>query len=147
MSSPSLAWIRSAIGLLFAGGGAALAADPALEQGLAQPGLTIAAVQAAGPAAWSNAAATDGRLQAALSRSSFSLIELPQEGPPGSRAKRPRRALSFRSETPQRMLRTIGVEASDCYTRLRVPTRVTRDETTGDRDVRFAAHVGFACKF
>jgi hypothetical protein len=48
---------------------------------------------------------------------------------------------------PQRMLRSMGVEASDCFARFRVPTRVTYDEVTRERHVSIGAHVGFACRF
>lgn len=75
------------------------------------------------------------------------IVELPPEGLPGTAgAQRVRHALSVRSEAPQRMLRSLGVDASDCSTRLRVPTKL-RQGSGGGIDVAVRAHVGLACRF
>ena len=37
---------------------------------------------------------------------------------------RPHHALSIPSETPRRLLRSIGVDATECATRVRLPTRL-----------------------
>jgi len=74
-----------------------------------------------------------------------SVVELPAEGPPGVRS-RPRHALSINSETPQKMLRSIGIEATDCATRFRMPTKVQRD-AYGGSSVNVQAQLGLACRF
>ncbi|WP_430421253.1 hypothetical protein [Methylibium petroleiphilum] len=76
----------------------------------------------------------------------FSIVELPRYDVPGAgRPRRAHHALSMSSETPQRMLRSIGVEATDCATRLRLPTRLRQDRDGSSVEMR--AHLGLACRF
>ncbi len=76
----------------------------------------------------------------------MSIVALPPEGLPGTRgAQRVRHALSVRSETPQRMLRAVGVDATDCSARFRMPTRLNQGSGGVDVDVR--AQIGLACRF
>ncbi len=149
MKRPVSSSIRLGLAAFACGMGVqAWAVDPAVQGAATESGLTMAAVSSAGPAWWGRVAAgRDAPSAAGAPAGRFGIVELPPEGPYAGRGSRPRRALMVRSEAPQRMLRSVGVEASDCYTRFRVPTRVTRNELTGDRDVSIGAHVGFACRF
>jgi hypothetical protein len=148
MKSPAPSLVRLCLAVDACGVAAqAWAVDAAVQGAATEGGLSIAAVSSAGPAWWGHVASREGRAAFGVPAARVSIVELPQEGPYAGRGSRPRRALMVRSEMPQRMLRSMGVEANDCYTRFRVPTRVTRNELTGDRDVSIGAHVGFACRF
>jgi hypothetical protein len=73
------------------------------------------------------------------------VVELPRAGVQLGAPTRPHHALSFASETPRRMLRTIGLDATDCATRVRMPTRFrsTREGLQAD----LQAQVLLACRF
>ena len=73
------------------------------------------------------------------------VIELPPEGPPGIGWRRPHHALSMSSETPKAMLRSIGVPASNCSTRVRVPSSL--HQTSDGITYEGRAEVGLACRF
>jgi hypothetical protein len=76
----------------------------------------------------------------------LSIVELPRHDLPGAgRPRRAHHALSVSSETPQRMLRSIGVEATDCATRFRLPTKLRQDRDGSSVEMR--AHLGLACRF
>ncbi|WP_421885075.1 hypothetical protein [Methylibium sp.] len=76
----------------------------------------------------------------------LSIVELPRADVPGAgRPRRAHHALSMSSETPQRMLRSIGVEATDCATRFRLPTKLRQDRDGSSVEMR--AHLGLACRF
>lgn len=62
---------------------------------------------------------------------------------PGPR--RPHHALSFASESPRRLLRSIGLEATDCATRLRLPTRLKQRGGGVQADVQ--GQLLLACRF
>lgn len=86
----------------------------------------------------------------AANRSAFDsmairVIELPGSGGPGSVPGRRHHALSIRTETPQRMLRMMGVEASDCAAHMRMPSRLK--QTRDGVQASIEAQVGFACAF
>lgn len=126
--------------------GAALA-EPESAAPVAEP--TPAAMSWSTPrpqSQWAARAAEDLRpVPAAMSSSHFSVVELPSQTIPGTRAPRPQHALSIRSESPQRMLRSIGIEASECATRLRMPSKLKQDG--GGLSLSVQAHVGLACRF
>ena len=73
------------------------------------------------------------------------VIELPDEGPPGTGQRRPHHALSISSETPKSMLRSIGVPASDCATRVRVPSSL--HQTSNGVNLEVQAQLGLTCHF
>ncbi|WP_295645241.1 hypothetical protein [uncultured Methylibium sp.] len=94
---------------------------------------------------WSVRAAEELRPQKAAVASSFSIVELPSQTIPGTRAPRPQHALSIQSQAPQRMLRSMGIEATDCATRLRMPSKLK--QSGGSINLSVQAHVGLACRF
>lgn len=73
------------------------------------------------------------------------VIELPDEGPPGTGQRRPHHALSISSEAPKSMLRSIGVPASDCATRVRVPSSL--HQTSSGTNLEVQAQLGLTCHF
>jgi hypothetical protein len=86
----------------------------------------------------------------AANRSAFDsmairVIELPGSGGPGSVPGRRHHALSIRTETPQRMLRMMGVEASDCAAHMRMPSRIK--QTRDGVEASIEAQLGFSCAF
>lgn len=75
-----------------------------------------------------------------------SVVELPLDGPPGLAGQRRHHALSIRSEAPERMLRSLGIEASECAMRLRAPSKLKQDPG-GNATLNIQAQVGLACRF
>jgi hypothetical protein len=73
------------------------------------------------------------------------VIELPLEGPPGDARRRRHHALIISSEAPKSMLRSIGVHASDCATRVRMPSSL--HQTAGGADLEVQAQIGLSCRF
>lgn len=94
---------------------------------------------------WTVRAAEELRPQKAAAASGFSIVELPSQTIPGTRAPRPQHALSIQSQAPQRMLRSMGIEATDCATRLRMPSKLK--QSGGGINLSVQAHVGLACRF
>lgn len=111
------------------------------------PVATSAAWRAPLPmASWATREAAEWRSRPAASVSRLTVVELPPEGMPGTRgAQRVHHALSIGSAAPQRMLRSIGVEASDCAARFRLPTKLRQENGNTSIDVR--AQIGLACRF
>ncbi|WP_428423255.1 hypothetical protein [Methylibium sp.] len=96
--------------------------------------------------AWTSRAAAEVQSASRETASNVTIIELPREVMPGTAGpQRAHHALSVRSEAPQRMLRSIGIEASDCATRFRLPTKLRQDTDGTSIDVR--AQIGLACRF
>lgn len=77
---------------------------------------------------------------------SIRVVELPDErggiGPP---PKRSHHALSINAEQPKRWLRGLGLDATDCAARFRMPSKLKRDREGTSVDI--AAQLGMACKF
>jgi hypothetical protein len=73
------------------------------------------------------------------------VIELPGSNGPGALPTRRHHALSIRTETPQRMLRMMGVEASDCAAHMRMPSRIK--QTREGVQASIEAQLGFSCAF
>ena len=93
-------------------------------------------------------AASDPRPTDRTATASITIIELPRSGPPNNGtpgSQRAHHALSIDSERPARMLRSLGLDASHCATRLRMPSKLRRDGEGVNLDVQ--AHVGLACRF
>ena len=78
-----------------------------------------------------------------------SIVELPRlgipnDGTPGS--QRAHHALSLRSDGPTRMLRSMGMDAADCATRFRMPSKL-KQERGGAVNVEVQAQIGLSCRF
>jgi hypothetical protein len=72
------------------------------------------------------------------------VVELPATSTlPGP--QRPHHALSIASESPRRLLRSIGIDATECSTRLRLPTKLKQLHGGVQADVQ--GQLLFACKF
>lgn len=76
------------------------------------------------------------------------VVELPPSQAPGlGRPRRPHHALSFRNEAPRRWLQSIGVDAVDCTTRVRFPSRLAPSADGSGLAAEVAAQVHFSCRF
>ena len=80
----------------------------------------------------------------------ITVIELPplRAELPGAGRQRPHHALSFSTDAPKPLLRSLGLDATDCSLRLRLPSRITppRGSSTGMQvDVQLQA--GLGCRF
>lgn len=95
--------------------------------------------------------ASEGAASAPSSASSrFTVIELPVEGAalPSLGRQRAHHALSIATDAPKPFLRSLGLDATDCSVRFRLPSRITpsRESATGMRlDVQ--AQAGLGCRF
>ncbi len=80
----------------------------------------------------------------------ITVIELPSplSGVPNNGRQRTHHALSFATDAPKPLLRSLGLDAIDCSLRLRLPSRLTpsRDNAVGMR-VDVQAQAGLACRF
>jgi len=75
------------------------------------------------------------------------VIELPREGAPiGPPPKRAHHALSVGMDGPKQFLRGIGLDATECAGRFRMPSKLGR-KGDGSTQVDIAAQLGMACKF
>lgn len=75
------------------------------------------------------------------------VIELRPEGVPlGPPPKRHHHALSMSTEAPKRLLRGLGLDATDCATRFRMPSKLQRGRD-GSVNVELGAQLGMACRF
>lgn len=75
------------------------------------------------------------------------VIELPREGAPiGPPPKRAHHALSIGMEGPKQMLRGLGLDATECAGRFRMPSKLNR-KGDGSTSVDISAQLGMACKF
>jgi hypothetical protein len=80
----------------------------------------------------------------------ISVVELPAPlaGLPGGARQRAHHALSIATDAPKPFLRSLGLDATDCALRLRLPSRIapSRETRTGLRlDVQ--AQAGLGCRF
>ncbi len=85
-----------------------------------------------------------------VARSAIGVIELPPvlAGLPGAGRQRAHHALSIATDAPKPFLRSLGLDATDCTLRLRLPSRLTpsRESSAGLRlDVQ--AQAGLGCRF
>lgn len=75
------------------------------------------------------------------------VIELPREGAPlGPPPKRAHHALSIGMDGPKQMLRGLGLDATECAGRFRMPSKLNR-KGDGSTSVDISAQLGMACKF
>lgn len=78
----------------------------------------------------------------------FTVIELPATTAPGFGRPRAHHALSIATDAPKPFLRSLGLDATECAVRFRLPSRITpsRESSTGVRlDVQ--AQAGLGCRF
>jgi hypothetical protein len=80
----------------------------------------------------------------------ITVIELPppSAGLPGAGRQRSHHALSLATDAPKPLLRSLGLDATDCALHFRLPSRIvpSRDAGIGARlDVRLQA--GLGCRF
>lgn len=75
----------------------------------------------------------------------IAVVEMPAPQRPLAGPTRPHHALSFRAEAPKRWLNAIGIEATDCATRVRFPSRLRQNG--GSVQAEVAAQVHFSCRF
>lgn len=107
-----------------------------------QLGRWRAPVSAATQAAPTERQASWARLSGGLR-----VIELRPEGVPlGPPPKRHHHALSMSTEAPKRLLRGLGLDATDCATRFRMPSKLQRGRD-GSVNVELSAQLGMACRF
>jgi len=78
------------------------------------------------------------------------VIELPPPlaGLPGTGRQRTHHALSFATDAPKPFLRSLGIDATDCALRLRLPSHLvpSRDSGAGVR-LDIQAQAGLGCRF
>lgn len=83
-------------------------------------------------------------------RPRFTIIELPPAaaGYPAIGPQRAHHALSIATDAPKPLLRSLGIDATDCTMRLRFPSRIKQSRGSGSGvEVSLAAQVGMGCRF
>ena len=106
--------------------------------------LTLAPACAASLAQQGPASAPDA------ARPRFTVIELPPAaaGYPAIGSQRPHHALSIATDAPKPLLRSLGLDATDCSLRFRMPSQIkpSRLSSSGVQ-LEVAAQVGMGCRF
>ena len=74
-----------------------------------------------------------------------SFVELPPQGTQLGPPQRRHHAISFATEKPKELLRSLGLEATDCSTRLRFPSRLRQTNQGIKAEVQ--GQVQFGCSF
>ncbi len=75
------------------------------------------------------------------------VVELPREGVSiGPPPKRAHHALSIGMAGPKQMLRGLGLEATECAARFRMPSKLSR-KGDGSAQIDITAQLGMGCKF
>lgn len=116
------------------------------------PALLLAAASAAhaegGPFAPPGGQRLAQRFAATAQGLELRVVELPSAQPPGfGPPRRAHHALSFRNEAPRRWLQELGVDAVDCTTRVRFPSRLGPSADGRRLAAEVAAQVHFSCRF
>jgi hypothetical protein len=114
-------WRVAAMGVLTLAASAPVAADEGEEAAHA----AAAPAARAGPLRVAPAVASPWTMRPVRAGAAWGIgvVEMPATTPlPGPR--RPHHALSIASESPRHLLRSIGIEATDCSTRFRLPTKL-----------------------
>lgn len=98
------------------------------------------------PQDWRAASAPESRIKS-FAMPDIQLVELPREpsviGPPPKRAHH---AISIGMEAPKQFLRSMGLDATECATRFRLPSKLGKSQA-GDTTLVVSAHLGLGCKF
>ena len=78
-----------------------------------------------------------------------SVVELPLPGAalPGAARQRAHHALSLSTDAPKPFLRALGLDASDCALRLRLPSRIVAPTAGANLRLDVQAQAGLGCKF
>ncbi|HEY1396659.1 hypothetical protein [Roseateles sp.] len=94
------------------------------------------------------ARADSSRSNVMLSRGlDIQVVELPREGAPiGPPPKRAHHAVSIGMEGPKQMLRGLGLDATECAARFRMPSKLSR-KADGSAQIDVMAQLGMGCKF
>jgi hypothetical protein len=74
-----------------------------------------------------------------------SVVELPPHGVQLGPQQRRHHAISFATEQPRRLLRSLGLEATDCSTQFRFPSRLRQSKEGIKYEVQ--GQVRFVCNF
>jgi hypothetical protein len=83
-------------------------------------------------------------------KGAVTVIELPPPNArsPGLGRQRSHHALSFSTGAPKPFLRSLGIAATECSVRLRLPTRIKPSRESGSGlAVDVQAHAGLGCRF
>ena len=105
---------------------------------------------ALGTAAWAEDRGPATAAAASAPTRTITVIELPPSdaGVPGTGRQRTHHALSFSTDAPKSLLRSLGIDATDCALRFRLPSRIARSREAGigtQLDVQLQA--GLGCRF
>ena len=78
-----------------------------------------------------------------------SVVELPLPGAalPGAARQRAHHALSFATDAPKPFLRGLGIDATECSLRLRLPSRIAAPAVGARLRLDVQAQAGLGCKF
>jgi hypothetical protein len=120
----------------------------------AEPERRPLALQASLAALWSRlqtasaSSQTGSRSNVMLNRGlDIQVVELPREGAPiGPPPKRAHHAVSIGMEGPKQMLRGLGLDATECAARFRMPSKLSR-KGDGSSQIDITAQLGMGCKF
>jgi hypothetical protein len=115
-------------------------------QSMEPSGALAPSPTASAPDAGSAGGLRRGWLQQRAAALSLRVIELPDEAPPGARARRPHHALTWRNDTLSRSLDEMGLANADCRNRLRLPSRL-RQSPNGGAAVQVQLQVAVSCSF
>ena len=74
-----------------------------------------------------------------------SVVELPAQGTQLGPQQRRHHAISFATERPKELLRSLGLDATDCSTRIRFPSRLRQTNQGIKAEVQ--GQVQFGCSF
>ncbi len=78
----------------------------------------------------------------------FKIIELPATTPPGLGQGRAHHALSIATDAPKPFLRSLGLDATECTMRFRLPTRIKQSrESSNGMQLDVQAQAGLGCRF
>ena len=81
--------------------------------------------------------------------SALSVIELPPLGAglPGAARQRVHHALSLATDAPKPFFRSLGIDATDCALRLRLPSRIVAPTGNANMRLDLQLQAGLGCKF
>lgn len=122
----------------------ALAADPKEDEAHEPSAVVLRPVVPAAAAAETTPRVRSQRLGFADAGFGVSLVELPPQGVQLG-PQRPHHAISFATEQPKKLLRSFGLEATDCATRFRFPSRLRQSPQGIKYEVQGQVQLG--CSF
>jgi hypothetical protein len=138
-------WIGvAAFGLLLAAR-PALAAEPNDEEAHAPSAVLVRPLVPTPAAAAGVSRVKPERSGFAEAGLAVSIVELPAQGVQLGPQQRRHHAISFATEQPKKFLRSLGVEATDCSTQFRFPSRLRQSNQGIKYEVQGQAR--FVCNF